>query len=104
MLCGEDGSIGMFHLGLKLMVDISDFLKEEIKGPAQFNCNGKKNGCRFEEPAMNELIGSVFGDPSIFLDCESSECLYYTEVPGYKVPPPPTISNLSVRRNQISQG
>lgn len=85
------------------MVDISDFLKEEIKGPAQFNCNGKKNGCKFEEPAMNELIGSVFGDPSIFLDCDSSECLYYTEVPGYQVYLTPTISNRSVLINQIVQ-
>jgi len=74
MLCGEDGSL-----------DITDFLREEIKGPASFNCDGKKNGCRFEEPAMNELIGNVFGDKSIFLDCESSECLHYSEVPGYEV-------------------
>jgi hypothetical protein len=68
-----------------LTLDIGDFLSEEIKGPATFYCNGKKNGCKFEEPAMNELIGSVFGDKSIFLNCESSECLYYTEVPGYQV-------------------
>src|SRR5262245_42359537 len=66
-------------------VDISDFLTEQIRGPASFNCNGKKNGCKFEEPAMNELIGSVFGDKSIFLDCQSSECLHYSEVPGYRV-------------------
>lgn len=53
---------------------------------------------------MNELIGSVFGDPSIFLDCDSSECLYYTEVPGYKVYLAPTIvSNRSVLKNQIVQ-
>jgi hypothetical protein len=104
MLCGEDGSIGIFYSRSRLIVDISDFLKEEIKGPAQFNCNGKKNGCRFEEPAMNELIGSVFGDQSIFLDCDSSECLYYTEVPGYKVHSSPTISNCSVQKNQIVQG
>jgi hypothetical protein len=71
--------------GFDLCLDISDFLTEEIKGPASFNCNGKKNGCKFEEPAMNDLIGSVFGDKSIFLNCESSECLYYTQVPGYQV-------------------
>jgi hypothetical protein len=75
--------------------DISDFLSEEIKGPASFNCNGKKNGCKFEEPAMNELIGNVFGDKSIYLNCESSECLYYTEVPGYQVPPPSTTNPAS---------
>jgi hypothetical protein len=85
-----------------LTLDISDFLTEEIKGPATFKCNGKKNGCKFEEPAMNELIGSVFGDKSIFLDCESSECLYYTEIPGYQVYCPSFISNRSVLRNRIT--
>lgn len=53
---------------------------------------------------MNELIGSVFGDQSIFLDCDSSECLYYTEVPGYQVPLPfLSILIFSVRRNQIAR-
>jgi len=85
MLCGEDGSIGWRSRQLQLIVDISDFLREEIKGPATFSCNGKKDGCRFEEPAMNDLIGNVFGDPAIYLGCESSECLHYTEVPGYQV-------------------
>ena len=36
---------------------------------------------------MNDLIGSVFGDKSIFLNCESSECLHYTEIPGYQARP-----------------
>ncbi|CAK7215571.1 FAD-dependent urate hydroxylase [Sporothrix curviconia] len=78
MLCGEDGSI-----------DLSDFLKESIKGPASFECNqadGGSNNCLFDEPNMNELISSVFGDPSIYLTCRSGECLYNTEVPGYKRP------------------
>lgn len=35
---------------------------------------------------MNDLIKSVFGDPSITLACRSSECLHYTQLPGY-VPP-----------------
>ncbi|KAI6098344.1 hypothetical protein EDD16DRAFT_1663707 [Pisolithus croceorrhizus] len=48
-LCGEDGS-----------VDISDFLVEEIRG----------GGCRFEEPAMNQLINDIFGDAYITLNCE----------------------------------
>jgi hypothetical protein len=87
---------------MALIVDISDFLTEEIKGPATFTCNGKKNGCKFEEPAMNDLIGSVFGDKSIFLDCKSSECLYYTEVPGYEVNAPRFTSDSSVRKNQIT--
>lgn len=85
-----------------LNVDITDFLKEEIRGPASFSCNGKVDGCRFEEPAMNDLIGSVFGDKSIFLNCESSECLYYTEIPGYKVPRWHASLNISVPRNQTT--
>lgn len=34
---------------------------------------------------MNELIDTVFGDPYITLNCESGECLHYTQVPGYQV-------------------
>ncbi|CAO1637298.1 unnamed protein product [Sympodiomycopsis kandeliae] len=85
MLCGEAGSI-----------DIGDFLSEEIKGPASMTCktsssDGSKRDCRFEEPAMNDLISSVFGDSSISLSCKSGECIHYSQEPGYKVPlPPPT--------------
>jgi ABC-type multidrug transport system ATPase subunit len=79
MLCGEAGSI-----------DIGDFLREEIKGPATFRSisaeNSKDSGTIFSEEAMNGLISSVFGDESIFLDCRSGECLYQTEVPGYERP------------------
>ncbi|KAH0537503.1 hypothetical protein FGG08_005721 [Glutinoglossum americanum] len=80
MLCGEADSI-----------DISDFLKEEIKGPASFSCletegGSTADGCKFEEPAMNDLIKNVFGDESITLDCTFGECLYKTEVPGYQRP------------------
>ncbi|KAI1926574.1 FAD-dependent urate hydroxylase [Ophidiomyces ophidiicola] len=80
MLCGEDGSI-----------DIGDFLKEEIKGPATFSTlstrgGSDKDGSTFQEPAMDNLIKSVFGDPSIFLQCHAGECLYKTDVPGYKTP------------------
>ncbi|KAI9862334.1 MAG: hypothetical protein M1813_004810 [Trichoglossum hirsutum] len=80
MLCGEADSI-----------DISDFLKEEIKGPASFTCletegGSSADGCKFEEPAMNGLIKNVFGDESITLDCGFGECLYKTEVPGYQRP------------------
>ncbi|KAK7466244.1 FAD-dependent urate hydroxylase [Stygiomarasmius scandens] len=81
-ICGEDGSI-----------DISEFLTEQIKGPASFSCKtgqGAKNeGCRFEEPAMNELIDQVFGDPYITLDCFGGECLHYSQVPGYVQPVKP---------------
>ncbi|KAI8347182.1 hypothetical protein EDC96DRAFT_427732, partial [Choanephora cucurbitarum] len=66
MLCGKDGSI--------------DLLKDEIKGPASFDCNG--GNCAFSEPAMDDLISAVFGDDSIFLSCNSGECLHYTMVPG----------------------
>ncbi|KAG8823140.1 hypothetical protein FRC17_009397, partial [Serendipita sp. 399] len=77
MLCGEDGS-----------VNIDEFLAEEIKGPAKFSCTTGA-GCKFEEPAMNELIDEIFGDPYITLECESGECLHYTQVPGYVAPPKP---------------
>ncbi len=72
-ICGEDGS-----------VDITDFLKEEIRGPATFSCKSGA-GCRFEEPAMNDLILTIFGDPFISLQCEGGECLHYSQVPGYVV-------------------
>ncbi|KIJ67151.1 hypothetical protein HYDPIDRAFT_109174 [Hydnomerulius pinastri MD-312] len=76
-LCGEDGS-----------VDISDFLVEEIRGPATFSCKTGQ-GCRFEEPAMNQLINDIFGDAYITLDCDGGECLHYSQVPGYHRPPKP---------------
>ncbi|KAH7907698.1 hypothetical protein BJ138DRAFT_1159506 [Hygrophoropsis aurantiaca] len=76
-LCGEDGS-----------VDISDFLTEEIKGPAAFTCKSGK-GCTFEEPAMNGLINDIFGDAYITLNCEGGECLHYSQVPGYQRPAKP---------------
>lgn len=69
---------------IRLVLDIGDFLKEEIKGPATFSCKSGA-GCRFEEPAMNQLIDSVFGDAYITLQCEGGECLHYSQVPGYVV-------------------
>ncbi|KAF9893604.1 hypothetical protein FE257_010916 [Aspergillus nanangensis] len=80
MLCGEEGSI-----------DIGDFLAQSIKGPASFSNlktlgGSPKDGSKFEEPEMNNLIKSVFGDESIFLQCDSGECLYKTDVPGYTRP------------------
>ncbi|KAI9816061.1 MAG: hypothetical protein M1827_002053 [Pycnora praestabilis] len=80
MLCGEEGSI-----------DIGDFLDESIKGPASFSSistegGSSSDGSKFEEPAMNDLIKSVFGDESITLDCKFGECLYKTDVPGYQRP------------------
>ncbi|KAK3842498.1 MAG: hypothetical protein J3R72DRAFT_368062 [Linnemannia gamsii] len=77
MLCGKDGS-----------VNIDDFLEEEIAGPADFVCSGD-NKCVFQEPAMNELIMTMFGDPAIYLSCRSGECLHYTQVPGFTRPPRP---------------
>lgn len=80
MLCGEDGSI-----------DIGDFLEQDIKGPASFSSittqgGSAQDGSKFSEPAMNDLISSVFGDDSITLKCHSGECLYVTDVPGYERP------------------
>lgn len=80
MLCGEEGSI-----------DIGDFLDQSIQGPASFTSvstiGGSANdGSKFQEPAMDNLIKSVFGDESIFLNCQSGECLYKTDVPGYTRP------------------
>ena len=79
-LCGEDGS-----------VNIDDFLAEEIKGPASFFTQhtyggSSKDGSRFEEPAMNNLISMIFGDEYISLKCRSGECLYKEDVPGYVAP------------------
>ncbi|KAI0661773.1 hypothetical protein C8Q70DRAFT_677116 [Cubamyces menziesii] len=76
-ICGEDGSL-----------DITDFLKEDIKGPASFSCTTGQ-GCRFEEPGMNDLIMTFFGDSYITLQCEGGECLHYSQVPGYEPPPKP---------------
>jgi hypothetical protein len=42
-------------------------------------------GCKFEEPAMNVLIDSIFGDAYITLQCKGGECLHYSQVPGYIV-------------------
>jgi len=92
-LCGEDGSVSTYHSTCSSCsktqtdghdyLDIDDFLVEEVRGPASFNCNND-GGCSFEEPAMNQLINDIFGDKAITLDCDSGECLHYTEVPGYK--------------------
>lgn len=80
LLCGSENSI-----------DIGDFLDQDIKGPASFRSQHTEGGSStdgsiFSEPAMNELISSVFGDPSITLNCHSGECLYKTELPGYQRP------------------
>lgn len=75
MLCGEKGSI-----------DISDFLTETIRGPGYFECDSKDDNCKFSEPSMNDLIKNVFGDSYITLTCDASECLHYTELPGYHEP------------------
>lgn len=91
-LCGENGSISMcIHLGVnaallayaeRQTIDLDDFLSQEIKGPASFTCKSGQ-GCRFEEPAMNDLILTVFGEAYISLDCDGGECLHYSQVPGY---------------------
>ena len=82
MLCGQDGYI-----------DLGDFFKHEIHGPATFTTistegGSSKDGSKFEEPNMNDLISQVFGDDYIQLQCNAGECLYRTEVPGYAKPVP----------------
>ena len=78
MLCGADGS-----------VDLTDFLKEEVEGPATFRCDqegGGINKCQFQEPSLDWMVQNIFGDEHISLECRSGECLYHTEVPGYQRP------------------
>lgn len=75
---------GIGLVGAETGLDIGDFLKEEIKGPATFSCKTGA-GCKFEEPAMNQLINDIFGDNYISLTCEGGECLHYSQVPGYVV-------------------
>ncbi|KAK5992960.1 ABC transporter G family member [Cladobotryum mycophilum] len=78
MMCGKNGSL-----------DLTDFLDEAIKGPGRFECSQKGGGahdCAFHEPEMDNLIISLIGDSSILLDCQAGECLYETEVPGYRRP------------------
>ena len=80
MLCGEEG-----------FVDIDEFLKEKIRGPASLTTvstvgGSSKDGTKFEEPEMNWLIKQVFADESITLNCNAGECLYRTDVPGYTRP------------------
>lgn len=77
MLCGEEGSL-----------DIGEFLTEDIKGPASLSSlhSSTQQITKFEEPKMNDLIKTVFGDEYITLKCESGECLYRTDVPGYTRP------------------
>ncbi|OJD16227.1 hypothetical protein AJ78_03607 [Emergomyces pasteurianus Ep9510] len=72
-------------------LDLSDFLKEEIKGPATFSSistrgGSDEDGSKFSERVMNDMIKSIFGDEAIFLNCRSGECLYKTDLPGYKAP------------------
>jgi hypothetical protein len=80
-------------LRAEIGIDIGDFLKEEIKGPATFSCK-TNDGCKFEEPAMNQLINDIFGDKYISLTCEGGECLHYSQVPGYVVCNRPISSGL----------
>lgn len=72
-------------------MDIGEFLEEDIKGPAslvitQSEGGSMRDGSKFDEPAMNHLIKTIFGDESIMMRCHSGECLYRTDVPGYTRP------------------
>lgn len=74
LLCGAKGSI-----------DISEWLVKSVKGPGDLDCDGDGK-CVFQEPAMDQLIKFVMGDASIQLQCDASECLHYSEIPGYEPP------------------
>ncbi|KAI0446504.1 hypothetical protein F4803DRAFT_17787 [Xylaria telfairii] len=78
-----------FLCGLEGSIDLTDFLREAVEGPATFEClqhDGGVNVCKFKEPQLDWMVRSIFGDESIELDCRSGECLHYTEVPGYQRP------------------
>ncbi|KAI2638631.1 hypothetical protein GGS21DRAFT_449636 [Xylaria nigripes] len=78
-----------FLCGLEGSIDLTDFLKQAVEGPATFEClqqGGGVNSCKFKEPQLDWMVRSIFGDESIQLDCRSGECLYRTEVPGYQRP------------------
>ncbi|KAJ7366474.1 hypothetical protein DFH08DRAFT_168098 [Mycena albidolilacea] len=79
IICGKEGS-----------VDITEFLHEEIKGPASFTCSRSSSDlnsaakCTFVEPAADELMRDLFGDAHITMGCEAGECIKYSQIPGYK--------------------
>ncbi|KAI9376685.1 hypothetical protein BJX61DRAFT_530690 [Aspergillus egyptiacus] len=74
-LCGEGG-----------FFDIGELLKT-IHGPASFSTvEGKGGGSKFKVPVLDDIVKNVFGDESITLKCNSGECLYKTDVPGYVRP------------------
>ena len=77
---------GEFLCGKSGFIDISDFLEETIQGPGEFTCNVETKECRFTEPAINDLITTLFGDPYIALKCNGAECLHYSQIPGYSQP------------------
>lgn len=49
---------------------------------------------------MNDLILTFFGDGYITLDCQSGECLHYSQVPGYVVCVMPIVIHTMLRSLQ----
>lgn len=43
---------------------------------------------------MNNLINDIFGDSYITLSCGAGECMHYSQVPGFTLPPAPNNSRL----------
>lgn len=74
-LCGASG-----------LPNIKSILASRVKGPAELNCNTNSGECSFKESYLRGLFRALLGNESISLQCDSSECLHYTEVPGYVVP------------------
>lgn len=72
-------------------LDIGPLLRDNIKGPGILRTTSTKGGSPndgsiFSEPALDDLVSSVFGDDSIMLQCDQGECLYKTNVPGFEKP------------------
>lgn len=93
-LCGGNGPTSTFNIYFIIILvmsyltqppDLTEYLQDEIKGPAKFSCTGGMSNCKFEEDAMNEMTDSIFADPYITLTCGGGECLHYSQVPGYIV-------------------
>ncbi len=50
--------------GLEGSIDLTDFLREAVEGPATFEClqqGGSVNDCKFKEPQLDWMVRSIFG-------------------------------------------
>ncbi|KAI3653144.1 hypothetical protein MP228_002569 [Amoeboaphelidium protococcarum] len=79
-------------------VDLQGVFDDLVRGPASLICkkpDGFRNAdgpynCEFDEPGLRDSLGLLLGNnPVIELQCDSGECLFQSEVPGYVVPAKP---------------